>query len=106
MEHGEALIAEPPREEGEGGRGGRGEGTCPRLPTAVTGNQGHRPCLRSNGHSLSLLSFSFAHTYNQTGLRVVLTSVMGGLTYLRGNRRFWSFLILRDWVSLGSGAAP
>ncbi|XP_036281385.1 bcl-2-interacting killer [Pipistrellus kuhlii] len=36
--------------------------------------------------------YSFAHTYNQTGLRVVLA-------YLRGNRRFWSFLILRDWVS-------
>ncbi|CAK6443999.1 unnamed protein product [Pipistrellus nathusii] len=49
--------------------------------------------------------YSFAHTYNQTGLRVVLTSAMGGLAYLRGNRRFWSFLILRDWVSprLGHG---
>ncbi|XP_006108071.2 bcl-2-interacting killer isoform X1 [Myotis lucifugus] len=47
--------------------------------------------------------YSFAHTYNQTGLRVVLTSVMGGLPYLRGNRRFWSFLILRAWVSPPQG---
>ncbi|XP_036152378.1 bcl-2-interacting killer [Myotis myotis] len=47
--------------------------------------------------------YSFVHTYNQTGLRVVLTSVMGGLPYLRGNRRFWSFLILRAWVSPRQG---
>ncbi|XP_054574548.1 bcl-2-interacting killer [Eptesicus fuscus] len=54
-------------------------------------------------HLPRMAMYSFAHTYNQTGLRVVLTSVMGGLTYLRGNRRFWSFLILRDWVAPRQG---
>ncbi|XP_036093501.1 bcl-2-interacting killer isoform X2 [Rousettus aegyptiacus] len=47
--------------------------------------------------------YSLAFTY-QTGLRGVLRSLMDGLTHLRGNRRFWSFLTLRDrvsWDSLG-----
>ncbi|XP_028387369.1 bcl-2-interacting killer [Phyllostomus discolor] len=47
--------------------------------------------------------YSLAFTYNQTGLRGVLRSFMGGLTNLRGNRRFWSFLTLRDRVSPGLG---
>ncbi|XP_066112085.1 bcl-2-interacting killer [Saccopteryx bilineata] len=47
--------------------------------------------------------YSLAFTYNQTGLRGVLRSVMGGLTNLRGSRRFWSFLTFRDRVSPGRG---
>lgn len=47
--------------------------------------------------------YSLATTYNQTGLRGVLRSFMDGLTNLRGNRRFWSFLTHRDRVSLNGG---
>lgn len=47
--------------------------------------------------------YSLATTYNQTGLRGVLRSFMDGLTNLRGNRRFWSFLTYRDRVSLNGG---
>ncbi|XP_054438540.1 bcl-2-interacting killer [Pteronotus mesoamericanus] len=47
--------------------------------------------------------YSLAFTYNQTGLRGVLRSFMGGLTNLRGNRRFWSLLTLRDRVSPSPG---
>ncbi|KAM7116891.1 bcl-2-interacting killer [Molossus nigricans] len=43
--------------------------------------------------------YSLTFTYNQTALRNVLRSFMSGLITLRGNRRFWSFLILRDRVS-------
>nr|KAF6493788.1 BCL2 interacting killer [Rousettus aegyptiacus] len=46
--------------------------------------------------------YSLAFTY-QTGLRGVLRSLMDGLTHLRGNRRFWSFLTLRDRVSPSRG---
>ncbi|KAM8777235.1 bcl-2-interacting killer isoform 1-T2 [Rhynchonycteris naso] len=47
--------------------------------------------------------YSLAFTYNQMGLRGVLRSFMGGLTNLRGSRRFWSFPTLRDRVSPGRG---
>lgn len=61
------------------------------------------PPSHSNSPAPSHLSYSLAFTY-QTGLRGVLRSLMDGLTHLRGNRRFWSFLTLRDrvsWDSLG-----
>uniref|UniRef100_A0A8C4KX59 Uncharacterized protein n=1 Tax=Equus asinus TaxID=9793 RepID=A0A8C4KX59_EQUAS len=44
--------------------------------------------------------YSLAFTYNQTGLRGVFRSFMDGLTNLRENIRFWSFLTRRDRVSL------
>ncbi|XP_037016629.2 bcl-2-interacting killer isoform X5 [Artibeus jamaicensis] len=47
--------------------------------------------------------YSLAFTYTQTGLRGVLRSFLGGFTNLRGNRRFWSFLTLRDRVSPSLG---
>lgn len=62
------------------------------------GGAGRWPLSHSNGPAPSHLSYSLAFTY-QTGLRGVLRSFMDGLTNLRGNRRFWSFLTLRDRVS-------
>ncbi|KAM5336600.1 bcl-2-interacting killer isoform 1-T2 [Glossophaga mutica] len=47
--------------------------------------------------------YSLAFTYNQMGLRGILRSFLGGLTSLRGNRRLWSFLTLRDRVSPSLG---
>lgn len=77
----------------------RGEGAA----RGWVGPQGDRPPSHSNSPAPSHLSYSLAFTY-QTGLRGVLRSLMDGLTHLRGNRRFWSFLTLRDrvsWDSLG-----
>lgn len=47
--------------------------------------------------------YSLAFTYNQTGLRGVFRSFMDGLTNLRENIRFWSFLTRRDRVSPSRG---
>ncbi|XP_026926346.2 bcl-2-interacting killer isoform X1 [Acinonyx jubatus] len=47
--------------------------------------------------------YSLAFTYNQTGLRGVLRSLMDGLANLRENIRIWGFLTLRNRVSPNSG---
>ncbi|XP_045319985.1 bcl-2-interacting killer isoform X2 [Leopardus geoffroyi] len=47
--------------------------------------------------------YSLAFTYNQTGLRGVLRSLMAGLANLRENIRIWGFLTLRSRVSPNSG---
>uniref|UniRef100_A0A452QUG1 BCL2 interacting killer n=1 Tax=Ursus americanus TaxID=9643 RepID=A0A452QUG1_URSAM len=51
------------------------------------------------GELPGMAMYSLAFTYNQTGLRGVLRSLMDGLTNLRENIRIWSFLTFRNRVS-------
>lgn len=89
--HGRRLsLLEPPR-----------QGAKVQCVRAGGGGQGDGPLSHSNGPAPSYLSYSLAFTY-QTGLRGVLRSFVDGLINLRGNRRFWSFLTLRDRVSWDS----
>uniref|UniRef100_A0A452V3L2 BCL2 interacting killer n=2 Tax=Ursus maritimus TaxID=29073 RepID=A0A452V3L2_URSMA len=48
------------------------------------------------GELPGMAMYSLAFTYNQTGLRGVLRSLMDGLTNLRENIRIWSFLTFRN----------
>ncbi|XP_034499329.1 bcl-2-interacting killer isoform X2 [Ailuropoda melanoleuca] len=51
------------------------------------------------GELPGMAMYSLAFTYNQTGLRGVLRSLVDGLTNLRENVRIWSFLTFRNRVS-------
>ncbi|XP_007079546.1 bcl-2-interacting killer isoform X2 [Panthera pardus] len=55
------------------------------------------------GELPGMAMYSLAFTYNQTGLRGVLRSLVDGLANLRENIRIWGFLTLRNRVSPNSG---
>ncbi|GAB5574335.1 bcl-2-interacting killer isoform X2 [Prionailurus iriomotensis] len=69
-------------------------------PPSQQRSSGRRTCSPGPA-SLGLRCLAF--TYNQTGLRGVLRSLLDGLANLRENIRIWGFLTLRSRVSPNSG---